>query len=64
MQFGSMSDVAIDREGKAAGGRVAAPHCVWLCCGGGWKASHFARVEKHVRIPCRQTNLVICFIDF
>jgi hypothetical protein len=33
MRFGSMADVAMEREGKAAGGRVAATHLVCLCCG-------------------------------
>jgi hypothetical protein len=34
-RFGSMADVAMEREGKAAGGRVAAAHLLELCvvCG-------------------------------
>ncbi len=31
MQFGSMADVAIEKDGKAAGGRVAAAHIVCVC---------------------------------
>jgi hypothetical protein len=27
----------MEREGKAAGGRVVAAHLVCLCCGGGWR---------------------------
>jgi hypothetical protein len=37
MQFGFMADVAMEKEGEATGGRVAAAHLVCLCCGGGWK---------------------------
>jgi hypothetical protein len=32
-----MADVSMEREGEAAGGRVAAAHLVCLCCGGGWR---------------------------
>jgi hypothetical protein len=39
MRLGFMVDVAMEREGEAAGGRVAAAHLVCSCCGGGWKAS-------------------------
>jgi hypothetical protein len=35
-----MADVSMEREGEAAGGRVAAAHLVCLCCGG---ASSFAQ---------------------
>jgi hypothetical protein len=32
LRFGSMADVAMEREGKPAGGRVAAAHLVFVCC--------------------------------
>ncbi len=51
MGFGSMADVAMEREGEVAGGRVTAAHLVCLCGGGGWKALVFARVETHMGIP-------------
>jgi hypothetical protein len=31
-QFGPMADVAMESEGKAAGGRVASAHLVLLVC--------------------------------
>ncbi len=31
-QIGCMADVAMESEGKAAGGRVAAAHLVFVCC--------------------------------
>ncbi len=31
-RFGSMADVAMESEGKAAGGREAAAHLVFVCC--------------------------------
>ena len=36
-RFGSMTDVSMEREDEAAGGRVVAAHLVCLCCGGGWR---------------------------
>ncbi len=32
LQFGSMADCAMESEGKAAGGREAAAHLVFVCC--------------------------------
>ncbi len=31
-RFGSMADVAMESKGKAAGGREAVAHLVFVCC--------------------------------